>query len=974
MLLNGLPDSCSGCPLSTNLHPGYFTKVVGQGRSGVLIIGEASGENEAKEARPFVHSAPAGSILKKAISIGGTSEDDYWITNIIRCRPPNNILTGAPYEQEAISHCSGYLNRVIREYNPRAILALGAIPLRELTGRSGGKESVSYLRGYCLQGPNGIPTIPSYHPAFTVRRNTGLIPLLVKDLSSARSAAAGRLTYVVDPSAEMQAFEGVKAFEDLYEQAKADPECWIVYDIETKESLEGIEDELVEFADTDDGGSPKSLLDDAEDLAGGGDVDRVERESSDQSGNGSDNKLVHLSGDVTSIQFAISDSWGVYGDWSDERIRTLAQNILSLPNPKVAHNGNHFDRPRLEREGIIIRGDHYDSLSMRRALQPDLPAGLQQVSVDYGWRWPWKHYSGSNAILYGVADVCSLVRIVSKLPNELDRLGMWDGYQRFIRETRDLVEIPWEKRGIPMSVSRLDETREWLTREVVVKTVEVKSHIPDELHSSHPKEGYKDIPDRIKDLVMADPDVEILFNPTTKILKNGKVKLVKSKTKISDIYKMLLNMELPGLLNKVLDEHPELALGDFGGSLRLFEKVWFNPRSSQQMIKYLKFKGYEVPKSFKDGKETTADKLMKRLQEETKDPVIALSREIRALEKMRDSYTGKIGEDGVARGGWIPDSDGRLRTRAMTNSTWQFSSVSPNVFTLPKRRKELADRFRKCVAAEPGHIMIELDFKAFHDLTTAALATDERKWRTAKLDPHAYVTGFLIRYPGIERALELSDEDLKLYLKEIRSKHEKVRDEQAKPLNHGTNFGQGYRRLYFENEEFFESELQAKQMLLMLKRVYPKTFAWQEQLLESLDVGGGRTPYLQSVWGARRWFWDVWSWKKSKQGQWYKTKGQDAEKALAFLPSNHAHGMFRKKLLEAAERDWLDRYELVLFPHDAWVLHPPIELADECIENIKTLMESPVIELANPILCPEGLSCSVDVKIGPSMSEMKEIH
>jgi len=267
-----------------------------------------------------------------------------------------------------------------------------------------------------------------------------------------------------------------------------------------------------------------------------------------------------------------------------------------------------------------------------------------------------------------------------------------------------------------------------------------------------------------------------------------------------------------------------------------------------------------------------------------------------------------------------------------------------------------------------------MDFKAFHDLTTAALATDERKWRTAKLDPHAYVAGFLVKYPGIERALELSDPDLKMLLKEIRSKHEKVRDEQAKPLNHGTNFGQGYRRLYFENEEFFESETQAKQMLLMLKRVYPKTFKWQEQLLESLDVGGGRTPYLQSVWGARRWFWDVWSWKKSRDGNWYKAKGQDAEKALAFLPSNHAHGMFRQKLLEMAEWEWLERYELVLFPHDALVFHPPKDLADECIANVRQWMEFPVKELANPVLCPEGLSCAVDVKIGPSMGEMEEVH
>ena len=126
--------------------------------------------------------------------------------------------------------------------------------------------------------------------------------------------------------------------------------------------------------------------------------------------------------------------------------------------------------------------------------------------------------------------------------------------------------------------------------------------------------------------------------------------------------------------------------------------------------------------------------------------------------------------------------------------------------------------------------------------------------------------------------------------------------------------------------------------------------------------------------GARRWFWDVWIWKKNYQGEWYKAKGQDAEKALAFLPANHAHGMFRLKMLEMAELGWLDRYELVNFPHDALVFHPPKELADICIEDVRSWMEAPVMELAHPILCPDGFSCGVDAKIGPDLGSMEEIH
>lgn len=942
----------------------------------MMIIGEASGEHEAREGRPFIEWAPSGSILEKAIKLSGSTRDDFWLTNIIRCRPPNNFLAGAEYERASIDHCNQYLRRAIDELRPRAILSLGSIPTRELTGMAGGKRSISYIRGYCLTGSNGLPVVPSYHPAFISRGNTRLIGLLVKDIMSAKSAAAGRLNPVVDPTIEMEALEGIHALEELYREALADPLLWIAYDIETASSVGGEEDGIVEFefggnnGPTDIDGAATGYNQGMEE--GSNEVKRLSEASSDQRRVSDLGKLDTHDADIISIQFALSDTKGVYGDWRDERVRDLAKRILELPNPKVGWNNSLFDDPILRRHGVQINGYTHDGLLMRRALQPDLPAGLQQVAVDYGWPFPWKHHSGSNSVLYGVADVCSLVKIASRLPSELDRFGMWTGYNRFIREVREKVLDPWEKRGIPMSRLRLDEFRSWLGTEVDRMQGELVGHVPEALHGRHPKGGYKTAPAHVRAWIRLW--LPHFFESTEKTLKDGTTKEVKSKTKVSDVYHRLVTGELPENLASLLIFFPDLHLGSFDGTPRLYEHVPFNPRSSKQMIAYIKHKGYQVPKTFKDGKETTGDKLMKRLEVQTKDPVIKLAREIRTHEKMRDSYTGTVDDMGVARGGWIPDADGRLRTRALTKSTWQFSSVSPNVFTMPKRRGDLAKQFRRCMAAELGHVLVEFDYKAFHDLTTAALAGDERKWRTAKIDPHSYVAGWLVKHPGIEKALDMPDADLQEYLLEIKKKHKKVRDEQAKPLNHGTNFGQSYRRLFFENEEYFESETQAKQLLLLLKRVYPKTFAWQEQLLESLDTGRGRVPYLQSVWGARRWFWDVWIWKKNYQGEWYKAKGQDAEKALAFLPANHAHGMFRLKMLEMAEAGWLDEYELVNFPHDALVFHPPRNKVDDCIENVKWAMQFPVMELAHPTLCPDGFSCGVDVQWGYDLGSMEELH
>src|SRR4026209_2550430 len=177
MLPNLLPDSCTGCPLSTNRHCGYFTSITGSGRNGVLIVGEASGEHEAREGKPFVQWAPAGSILERAIRQGNFKREDFWITNLIRCRPPNNFLQGAPYEHAALAHCRPNLDRAISELQPKAILAVGGIALRELTGFVGRKRGIEDVRGYPLDGPSGITTIPTLHPAYIVRGNTRYIGL-----------------------------------------------------------------------------------------------------------------------------------------------------------------------------------------------------------------------------------------------------------------------------------------------------------------------------------------------------------------------------------------------------------------------------------------------------------------------------------------------------------------------------------------------------------------------------------------------------------------------------------------------------------------------------------------------------------------------------------------------------------------------------------------------------------------------------
>ena len=81
--------SCTNCNLSksrTNAVPGN-----GNYHSDVIFVGEAPGRNEDLQGKPFVGTA--GQILSEALEYAGFTRDQVYITNVVKCRPPNNRPT-----------------------------------------------------------------------------------------------------------------------------------------------------------------------------------------------------------------------------------------------------------------------------------------------------------------------------------------------------------------------------------------------------------------------------------------------------------------------------------------------------------------------------------------------------------------------------------------------------------------------------------------------------------------------------------------------------------------------------------------------------------------------------------------------------------------------------------------------------------------------------------------------------------------
>jgi uracil-DNA glycosylase len=158
-------STCQRCELGQ-----YRTHaVIGRGnpQAQVMIIGEGPGQNEDETGLPFV--GKAGQLLDKILAaVQWNSEQDVYICNVVKCRPPGN-RTPTPEESEA---CKPYLLEQIRLFNPKIILLTGATAVRGLTGD---KRGITKIRGQWLDW-QGYLCMPIFHPAYLLRnpsRETG---------------------------------------------------------------------------------------------------------------------------------------------------------------------------------------------------------------------------------------------------------------------------------------------------------------------------------------------------------------------------------------------------------------------------------------------------------------------------------------------------------------------------------------------------------------------------------------------------------------------------------------------------------------------------------------------------------------------------------------------------------------------------------------------------------------------------------
>jgi len=171
--LNSTCEVCQSCELGrtrTNI-------VIGRGNinAPIMFIGEGPGEHEDVQGMPFV--GPSGQLLDLLLQALMFKPDDYYIANVVKCRPPNNRV---PNDKEA-EKCLPYLRNQVALIRPRLIVCLGSIAAKYIIARD---VKITQIRGQWIER-KGYWIMPTFHPA-ALLRDQSKKELLFKDIKEVK--------------------------------------------------------------------------------------------------------------------------------------------------------------------------------------------------------------------------------------------------------------------------------------------------------------------------------------------------------------------------------------------------------------------------------------------------------------------------------------------------------------------------------------------------------------------------------------------------------------------------------------------------------------------------------------------------------------------------------------------------------------------------------------------------------------------
>ena len=480
--------------------------------------------------------------------------------------------------------------------------------------------------------------------------------------------------------------------------------------------------------------------------------------------------------------------------------------------------------------------------------------------------------------------------------------------------------------GLPVDRKRQDALRLYLESEEVRLTGAIQQLVPDEVRPLNRKTPYKSLPKNLR----------------AALKERG---LLIPKTPLD--YYITNHYDICTQLDYVVIPHEDAALDG------LYKSLPFNPNSNDQLLAYIQWQvdrdttgHWYVPKHIKTGKPTVGKDELARLVEATNDEALKLTQHVRKCTTFRTRYTA---------GAWVPGDDGRVHgTFRFGTATQQISCSDPNTQQFLQHYdphdefvKNIAERLKACIRAEPGYKIVNVDMCGFHARMQGFLAEDADYYRLSSFDMHTFNTAQFVGHPLKDQLRQMNDAELQAALKSIKKEHQHERDAYVKRVSFLNQFGGKAERA----SQILDLDLSlVARVLESITDPFPKVF---DEFWDRVDRQIHKHPRIISPHKCVRWFWDL-----------------DLKEAVAYTVSNPAHCHIQDALIRLFETGAFAKYGCCNFTHDALWYHCREDLVSECIAVTKEEFEKPSEVLINSL---GAFHCPADSKIGDSLVEMEDV-
>ena len=172
---------CVACGLAEHRTQVVFGS--GDASARVMIVGEAPGQREDEQGRPFV--GPSGALLEQLLGEIDLRRDEVYIGNVVKCRPPRN----RDPRSDEIDACKGYLRTQLRLVDPAVVVTLGNFSSKLLLRTTTG---ITRLRGQAYPWW-GRYLVPTFHPAAALRGSARVLEEMRHDFGLVADVVAGRV-------------------------------------------------------------------------------------------------------------------------------------------------------------------------------------------------------------------------------------------------------------------------------------------------------------------------------------------------------------------------------------------------------------------------------------------------------------------------------------------------------------------------------------------------------------------------------------------------------------------------------------------------------------------------------------------------------------------------------------------------------------------------------------------------------------